>query len=572
MSRRIRGVRRLLAAVALITLTAMGLAACTPTPKRFVVNSTADTADSKLDGVCATGNGSCTLRAALQEANSVTTHDTVAFDIPGSGTHKIVVGSQLPFLTDPAGTTVDGYTEPGSSVNTSATVSNAVIRIELQGPSNTSAVDGLDLRSPNNVVQGLAIWNFRQQVRLFGLNSHDNEVLGNFLGTNATATVGAPGYVPGSMGVHLQAGANNNRIGKPGNANRNVISGNYQHGIASYDDRTDANVVQNNIIGLKPNGSAALPNQSHGIDLNTYSANWLIGGEGEGEGNVISGNRETGVEISHGAGTVENDIIGNLIGAAPSGTSAPAYARNGSHGIDLQGVGNPDVECSSTCPADAGLSLVQDNVIVNNGFRGILITSGDHDNVVRDNYIGALRNGTPAPNRLGGIQLEKGTFGNDIGPGNVIVYNPVGIVIVPFGTDPASAAEVPTNGNTITRNVLLFQAGLGIDLAPTGAVTANPGAKVNNGIDIPTSTEQTPDEVTFETCDDCTIELFLASRGVGEHGEGFEFLGSATADSDGVAVVEVPSAARGRVVTATATDTTGSTSEFSQNVLVPQQP
>ncbi|MDP8992965.1 MAG: hypothetical protein M3N31_07965, partial [Actinomycetota bacterium] len=45
----------------------------------FVVNSTGDQADAVGNGVCATAAGTCTLRAALSEANRNPGHDTVAF-------------------------------------------------------------------------------------------------------------------------------------------------------------------------------------------------------------------------------------------------------------------------------------------------------------------------------------------------------------------------------------------------------------------------------------------------------------------------------------------------------------
>src|ERR1043165_4279589 len=56
----------------------------------FTVNSTDDTADaSPGDGVCetATGNGVCTLRAAIQEANASTGPVTISFNIPASDVH-----------------------------------------------------------------------------------------------------------------------------------------------------------------------------------------------------------------------------------------------------------------------------------------------------------------------------------------------------------------------------------------------------------------------------------------------------------------------------------------------------
>jgi titin len=367
------------------------------------------------------------------------------------------------------------------------------------------------------------------------------------------------------MGVAMQAGAHDNRIGKAGLPDRNVISGNYQNGIATYESGTARNIIQNNIMGLRPDGSAALPNRAHGIDLNSFTSDTLVGGSGPGEGNVISGNGQSAVEISHGTGTLRNDVVGNLIGTTPAGTSAPAYARNGQFGVNLEGV----VQCDASCPTDAGRSTVTGNVIVNNG-RGVQIHKGQHDNVVSGNWIGVLRNGTSASNTVYGVAIEKGAFGNRIGPDNVISRNSSGVVITANGTNPASPEEVRTYANTITRNRIFGNFGLGIDLAPVGSVTPAPGPLVNDGVRIPSTVVATRSSVTMSTCGGCTIELFLADGAAGTHGEGQEFLASAVADSLGVATVPVPESARGRVVTATATDTTGNTSEFSQNVTVPQ--
>src|SRR5690348_16927029 len=86
----------------------------------FVVNSTGDGADAAPNGVCATSTGDCTLRAALTEANAVTSeHVTINFGIPGSGVHVIHVGSQLPPVDNgTAGITIDGFSQPGSHPNT----------------------------------------------------------------------------------------------------------------------------------------------------------------------------------------------------------------------------------------------------------------------------------------------------------------------------------------------------------------------------------------------------------------------------------------------------------------------
>src|SRR5919106_5097534 len=68
------------------------------------VNNTADRPDRSIgDGICATAAGTCTLRAAIQEANALLGHDTinvppgtyeleipsVNYDVPSTGDHDI---------------------------------------------------------------------------------------------------------------------------------------------------------------------------------------------------------------------------------------------------------------------------------------------------------------------------------------------------------------------------------------------------------------------------------------------------------------------------------------------------
>lgn len=67
--------------------TAAGLVATASQNTTFIVNSTADAPDFTINGVCETmpGNGLCTLRAAIQEANASASADVITFvDQPGS--------------------------------------------------------------------------------------------------------------------------------------------------------------------------------------------------------------------------------------------------------------------------------------------------------------------------------------------------------------------------------------------------------------------------------------------------------------------------------------------------------
>ena len=54
------------------------------------------------------------------------------------------------------------------------------------------------------------------------------------------------------------------------------------------------------------------------------------------------------------------------------------------------------------------------------------------------------------------------------------------------------------------------------------------------------------------------------------YGEGRTFLGAGNADSAGHFSVQIPSTFGDRVLTSTATDSAGNTSEFSRNLLAPK--
>src|SRR5262245_33928294 len=71
------------------------------------------------------------LRAAIKAANSTATLDVIKFNIPGGGVHTIKPPNALPSITQQV--TIDGYSQPGSSLNTLAVGSNAKLNIVLDG-------------------------------------------------------------------------------------------------------------------------------------------------------------------------------------------------------------------------------------------------------------------------------------------------------------------------------------------------------------------------------------------------------------------------------------------------------
>jgi CSLREA domain-containing protein len=521
----------------------------------FTVNTTADDDDATPgDGVCASAKGACTLRAAIVEANRASGPNTIAFAIPGAGVQTIAITRPLPTLNDETGaTTIDGYTQPGAAPNSDALVSNAVIRVQLAPAGNIApaTIEALLLTSGGNSVRGLAFFKFRRSLWAFGAAADRNVIAGCFIGTDAAGTYAAPATADSGNGIELSQGASDNRIGGTSPADRNVISGNPKHGVATFNGGTDRNQIIGNLIGLSPDGERRVPNVSFGVDLNSHSSNNVVGGTAPGERNVISGNGGEGVEVSHGQRTVGNRVVGNYIGTDVTGTRGPSWSANGWNGVHIE-------------DGPVG-TVVTQNVIGNNrgggvsidGFETGFFPSGSQ---VAANRIGISVDGTAIPNGNYGVRLKDSTARNTIGPDNIIANSPVGVLVL--GKD--------TDGNTITRNVFANLGGPGIDLEPAGVPNPNDEGDADDGpnqqLNTPVLARAVPLEVRGTACAGCIVEVFRAESA---NGPGAAYLVSVTAGDDGNFAVRVTGLTVGQHVTATATDAQGNTSEFapSQKVI-----
>ena len=244
----------------------------------FIVNRTADTPDANLsNAVCdvnptAAGN-QCTLRAAIQEANdnnNPTETDLINFNIPDSvdpGVKTIAPTSTPPFITEPV--VIDGYSQPGSSVNTLAKGTNAKLLIELNGTNASGR--GLTIEASNSVVKGLVINRFSQigiAIAPEGDLLTNVRLEGNFIGTNPAGT----SDLGNGSGVDLFA-TTNSTVGGTSRASRNLISGNQFAGVFIDDGgccgqgSSDNNLVQGNLIGTQKDGISALGNGVEGVGV-----------------------------------------------------------------------------------------------------------------------------------------------------------------------------------------------------------------------------------------------------------------------------------------------------------------
>jgi CSLREA domain-containing protein len=521
----------------------------------LVVNSTGDSDDvSPGNGICATSAGVCTLRAAIDEANAEAGANTINFNIAGTGVHTIQLSADLPTLSDTSGgTTIDGYTQPGSAVNTDSIADNAKLMIQIRG-TGVSGVNGIMITSANNTIRGLSWFNLKRVIYLFQTGAHNNTIVGDFVGTDATGTFFYTTTDTFATGIAIEAGAASNQVGNTANADRNVISGNGRHGIDFYNEGSNNNVIYNNIIGLSPDGTRRVQNMKHGIDINAGSSFNIIGGNAPGQRNVMSGNGlqndpdgPAGIEVSHATSTVGNQIIGNYIGTDLTGATAPSYAYNGIWGVHLEdGVNH---------------TIVSNNVIVNSKGGALKIQDpGTTQNQVTNNKIGLTATGQNGPNNGYGVYISNGATNNLIA-NNTITNNPFGVMLTDDGTD----------FNTISQNSIYGNSGLGIDIDPIGQVNPNDPGDLDTGanqqLNYPEIASASPTSVGGTACAGCIVEVFIAdSTGSGSYGEGKTYVGSATADGSGHFTASISGVSAGQWITTTATDPQGDTSEFSQDV------
>lgn len=269
-------------------------------------------------------------------------------------------------------------------------------------------------------------------------------------------------------GLHITDFANggmaiasdNNKIGSANPDQRNVISGNGNTGIEVTGSN---NQIQNNWIGVGLDGQTAAPNVSTGI-LVSNADNNLIGGETAGTGNYISGNNGCGVLIMY---SDANRLGDNVIGLAP---------------VNDQPMGNTNAgvwiyEASNT---EVGASPLRPNTIAHNGGRGVWV-------------------------------------------------------------DGSTAL-----GNQISQNSIYDNDGWGIVLSDGG----------NAELAAPVITAISPTSVSGTGCAGCTVHIYSD-----DHDEGEIYEGWTTADAGGYWYYSGSLA--GPLITATNTDASNNTSQFS---------
>ncbi len=264
--------------------------------------------------------------------------------------------------------------------------------------------NGVDDVGERNLISG----NDFAGVGMGGLNTRNNAVAGNYIGTNRDGMAAVPN---GWAGVLLNDRVQANRIGTNGDgvaddAERNVISGNREDGVRITDATTDFNVVAGNYIGTTANGLGRIANGEDAVEVVNGARGNRIGTDGNGmadtaERNVLSGNGYSGIAVK--AGTSATIIAGNFIGTTASGTGRLGNDRAG---IYMDGGTHSNVIGTN---GDGVADLAERNVIAANGWEGVAMHPGVRQNIIAGNYIGTDATGTQ---RMGNSWNNVGIYEN----------------------------------------------------------------------------------------------------------------------------------------------------------------
>ena len=469
----------------------------------FTVTSNGDLPDvSPGDGLCVSVDFSCTLRAAIQEANVFAGDDTIAFNLPGgAGAPAIVLLSALPPIMQPLA--INGFSQPGAVQNTAPVGYNGTQAVEITG---------------NNLVGGA--FQIQSTVSLHGLvlNGFTANAVdvtggigatfgGNFIGTNRAGTAA----VPNVGGIDFQVASSGARIGATvtGAADpsaRNVISGNLGYGVRLGGTTANARFT-NNYIGTDKAGLLAIPN---GFGITAGNVGASITGLSIGDGlpnfrNVISGNSGSAIVLFENASG--SYVAGNYVGVGADGTTPLANGAAGGPAIDVYSDNNIVGSSSNAAVTAAGVDT-NGNIVANNALGGIRV--GGTGTSVKANSI-----------------YSNGSFG---------IFHGNGV----FANDPGDADTGPNNQQNwpVISNASISSGQLSFEFAIDSLVTSSAYP--------------------------IAIEVFVADPAnqgktffyrVAQAGPGSSAVNSVNAAALGVAI--------GDKLVATATDANGNTSQFS---------
>ncbi len=376
-------------------------------PAIIIVTTNGDESDSDPnDNICdvdpITPGSQCTLRAAIELANSRAGRDAIGFNIPGGSNQTISPQSALPTISQAV--SIDATTQPGYA---------GLPVIVLDGAAANS--DALKITAGNCYIAGFAVTRFSGNGIVIQGGPGGNVVEGNIIGTDASGT--------NNMGLGGAAvlidSSPNNKIGRGSEAvarlsfpdgtprqpqgflgsisNVFVASG---VGVKIVGPSAIGNILKSDLVGLLlKNGTfSPLPNNLFGV-LIQGAPQTTIGGATSLESCTISGNNGPGIKIELANAS---SLLGNFIGTTNTGETT---LGNNGPGVQIEGSSQTQV---------GGVGTGESNVISGNQGPGILLKALSSNtaelNTFINNILGAKPDLSGALGNLGSnIQVDGAT-------------------------------------------------------------------------------------------------------------------------------------------------------------------
>jgi len=466
-------------------------------------------------------SGAGSLRQAITDANAAAGLDTVAFNVTGagcdgSGVCTISPATSLPLIQSPV--LIDGYTQPGSAPNTIAQGAlNTVLKIVLSG-ANIPNQTGLSIAGTGagSTIRGLVV-NGGFQYGIQSASSNDNTVRGCFVGVDAAGLAASPNH----SGIDAQNSADFT-AGGPSPADRNLVSGQTFSNIGI---SGASPTVEGNLIGPDKTGVVAIGATETGLQVG-----------GNTGGAVIRGNVVGGATVGMRVGSIFDAITGMTIQGNWVGTDVTGTTDIGNLYIGILVEGR-DITIGGVGPGEG-------NVIAFNDGAGVLVNydfSNVTGNTIRGNSIYSNAEGA-IPEGNSPLGLDLGNPGGGLGAGGLTLNDLDDADMGPNGSQnfPLISSVVSAGGDTTIH----------------GRLNSTPSSQF-------------------------TIDFYANDACLGrpqDYYEGKTYIGSApvTTDAGGDAAIDVVLSGvtlpAGQVVTATATDANGNTSEFSQRIVISANP
>lgn len=399
----------------------------------FTVDSLGDQTDETPGAdECKTSLSTCTLRAAIEEANFAAAEDTIKFSATFDGgiadTIAITTTPSLPAIKFPL--LIDGDAGGvGGQCDTAAGIKGPCVGVEGAGASALVVEDAIGVQ-----VEGLAMTG-ASGAGAAAINAIDSseglEARNNWFGVKLDGNAGA-----NNKGIFLDPNSNNATIGGKAAADRNVFANSSFEGL-DIEGASNSKVL-GNYFGVNPDGVTAAPNAKN-IEITDRTATFKAIGN------------EVGTKIE-GAALASPACDGGCNVIAGGGLST---------GIDLDGELVPSEE-----PPAAGPTTIRGNFVGLAADGTTLRANGTFDILVggaKDAKIGgeSTGEGNFIAGGVLGIALENGEGFKALG--NVMGSATTGVDVTPPGTGVFLITTSNALPVQVSKNVLRMEGGVGIE-------------------------------------------------------------------------------------------------------------